>query len=178
MRQAQLDAAKERSETAEMMVAVLSNQQAQMSATLEEAESANIELQTLLQDALSSIADARVEAAMIVLTLPGILFGTDEATMTPEAEMGLAKLSGILMVFHRAKIAIEGYTDATGDGDHNVKLSGQRAESVMNLLTEQGVAAGRITAIGLGDADPVADNSTKQGRAANRRVELIIHVAN
>jgi outer membrane protein OmpA-like peptidoglycan-associated protein len=178
MRQSQLDASEERSETAEMMVAVLSNQQAQMSATLEESESVNIELQTLLQDALSSIADARVEAAMIVLTLPGILFGTDEATLKPEAEMGLAKLSGILMVFHRAKIAIEGYTDATGDGDYNVKLSGQRAESVMSLLTEQGVAAGRITAIGLGDADPVADNSTKEGRAANRRVELIIHVAN
>ena len=178
MRQSQLDAAEERSETAEMMVAVLSNQQAQMSVTLEEVESENIELQTLLQDALSTIAEARVEAAMIVLTLPGISFGSDEATLKPEAEMGLAKLSGILMVFHKAKIAIEGYTDVTGDEDYNVKLSGQRAESVMNLLTEQGVASGRITAMGYGAADPVADNSTESGRAANRRVELIISVAN
>jgi outer membrane protein OmpA-like peptidoglycan-associated protein len=178
MRQAQLDASEERSETAEMMVAVLSSQQAQMSATLEEAESVNIELQTLLLDALSTIAEARVEAAMIVLTLPGILFGTDEATLKPEAEMGLAKLSGILMVFHRATVAIGGYTDVTGDTDYNVKLSGRRAESVMNLLTEQGVAPGRVTAAGYGAADPVADNSTQAGRAANRRVEMIITVAN
>lgn len=178
MRQAQLDASEERSETAEMMVAVLSSQQAQMSATLEEAESVNIELQTLLLDALSTIAEARVEAAMIVLTLPGILFGTDEATLKPEAEMGLAKLSGILMVFHRATVAIGGYTDLTGDTDYNVKLSGRRAESVMNLLTEQGVAPGRVTAAGYGAADPVADNSTQAGRAANRRVEMIITVAN
>ena len=115
---------------------------------------------------------------MIVLTLPGILFGTDEATLEPEAEMGLAKLSGILMVFHRATVAIGGYTDLTGDTDHNVKLSGRRAESVMNLLTDQGVAPGRITAAGYGAADPVADNSTQVGRAANRRVEMIITVAN
>ena len=178
MRQAQLDAADERSETAEMMVAVLSNQQAQMSVTLEEVESENIELQTLLLDALSTIAEARIEAAMIVLTLPGILFGTDEATLKPEAEMGLAKLSGILMVFHRAKVAIGGYTDVTGDENYNVKLSGRRADSVMNLLTEQGVAPGRITAMGYGAASPVADNSTQAGRTANRRVEMIITVAN
>ncbi len=149
-----------------------------MSVTLEEAESENIELRTLLLDALSTIAEARIEAAMVVLTLPGILFGTDEATLKPEAEMGLAKLSGILMVFHRAKVAIEGYTDVTGDADYNVKLSGLRAESVMNLLTEQGVAPGRITAMGYGAESPVADNSTKAGRTANRRVEMIITVAN
>ncbi len=75
-------------------------------------------------------------------------------------------------------MAIEGYTDLTGDADYNIKLSGLRAESVMNLLTEQGVAPGRITAAGYGAADPIADNSTKAGRTANRRVEMIITVAN
>ncbi len=86
----------------------------------------------------------------------------------------LAKLSGILMVFHRARVAIGGYTDTTGSDDHNMKLSANRAEAVRALLADQGVAEGRLTAKGYGKMDPIADNSTKKGRMENRRVELII----
>jgi outer membrane protein OmpA-like peptidoglycan-associated protein len=165
--QAELQAADERTEEAEYLAAALVNQ----TMTL---RSENIELQALLEDALSKIATARVEAARIVLTLPGILFDTDKASLKPEAQMAMAKLSGILMVFHRAKVVIGGYTDSTGSAEHNVELSGQRAEAVRALLVDQGVEGGRLTAQGFGDADPIADNSTEKGRATNRRVEMII----
>jgi outer membrane protein OmpA-like peptidoglycan-associated protein len=172
--QAQLEAAEERSETAEMMAAMLLNQQAQMRSTLDEVESENIELQTLLAEALSSIVSTRIDAANVVLTLPGIMFDTDQATLKPEAHLALAKLSGILMVFHRATVMIEGYTDSTGGGDYNLRLSKQRAESVESFLAQEGVADGRLESAGYGSENPLADNSTEDGRATNRRVELVI----
>ena len=169
-----LESAEERSESAEYLAAALANQTMTLQANLEEVEQENLELQSLLEDALSSIATARVEAARIVLTLPGIVFDTDKATLKPDAQMGLAKLSGILLVFHRANVAIGGYTDSTGSADYNEKLSQQRAEAVRALLLEEGVAEERVTAQGFGAASPVADNSTEAGRAENRRVELVI----
>jgi len=173
-RNAQLRDSEERSETSEMMVAVLSNQQAQLRTTLDEVESENIELQSLLTGALSEIASTRIEAASIVLTLPGILFDSEQATLKSEAQMALAKLSGILMVFHRATVTIEGYTDSTGNASSNLELSARRAGSVMKLLVDEGVADGRLAAVGYGSESPIADNATADGRAANRRVEMII----
>jgi outer membrane protein OmpA-like peptidoglycan-associated protein len=178
LRQRELNNANERSEAAEMAVAMLANQQVQLASTLDEVESENIELQSLLRGALSSVASTRIEAARIVLTLPGIVFDTEKATLKPEAKLGLAKLSGILMVFHRARVNVGGYTDSTGKEDYNIKLSGQRAEAVMDFLVEQGVAEGRLTANGFGAVRPVADNATKDGRAENRRVEMVIIARN
>ena len=172
--QATLEAANERSETAEYLAAALTTQTMQLRRNLDEVEEDNLELQTLLEDALSNIATARVEAAKIVLTLPGIVFGTDKASLKPEAQLALAKLSGILMVFPRATVAIGGYTDSSGAAKHNQNLSQQRADAVRTLLVEQGVAEERLTARGFGDANPVADNSSDDGRAKNRRVELVI----
>ncbi len=171
---AKLKSANERSEEAEMIAATLANQKIMLQTELKDVESENIELNSLLEDALSRIATARIEAARIVLTLPGILFDTDKASLKPEAQMALAKLSGILMVFHRARVDIGGYTDATGSDDHNLKLSSNRAEAVRALLADQGVAEGRLSAKGYGKMDPIADNKTKEGRLENRRVELII----
>jgi outer membrane protein OmpA-like peptidoglycan-associated protein len=78
------------------------------------------------------------------------------------------------MVFHNATVVIEGYTDATGDSDYNLKLSQQRAGSVESFLIREGIAEGRLKSVGYGNENPVADNSTAEGRAANRRVELVI----
>ena len=86
----------------------------------------------------------------------------DQSTLKPEAKLGLAKLSGILMVFHRARVNVGGYTDSTGKEDYNIKLSGQRAEAVMDFLVEQGVAEGRLTANGFGAVRPVAGMSAGQ----------------
>ena len=71
------------------------------------------------------------------------------------------------------KIEVGGHTDNVGSADANLKLSRERAQAVMAALAERGVAAGRLTAKGYGQTVPVADNRTEDGRAKNRRVELV-----
>ena len=74
-----------------------------------------------------------------------------------------------------AKIRLDGYTDSIGTDEYNMKLSGRRAAAVKNhLIKEAGVSSSKITAVGHGKADPVADNKTKEGRTKNRRVEVSI----
>lgn len=71
-------------------------------------------------------------------------------------------------------LRIEGYTDSAGSDELNQRLSRERAESVRSFLEKQGVAAGRMTAVGYGPKFPVADNATPEGRAKNRRVEIVL----
>ena len=71
------------------------------------------------------------------------------------------------------KVEIQGHTDNVGKPDANMRLSEERARAVMKALVDRGVAADRMTAKGYGDTQPVADNSTDEGRAKNRRVELV-----
>ena len=70
-------------------------------------------------------------------------------------------------------LRIEGHTDNTGDDASNKTLSQSRAEAVRDYLVEQGIDASRLEAVGLGEEQPVADNNTEEGRAQNRRVELV-----
>ncbi|MMZ64144.1 Peptidoglycan-binding protein ArfA [compost metagenome] len=72
-------------------------------------------------------------------------------------------------------VTIEGYTDSSGDMRHNMKLSQQRANTVKKALVAYGVQARRITAVGKGSLNPIADNDTPEGRAKNRRIEAVIH---
>ena len=85
----------------------------------------------------------------------------------------LAELQKLLTTQPDWKLKIEGHTDSTGTKAGNQTLSQQRAASVVAWLVKNGVAASRLTAAGLGDTKPIADNSTPEGRARNRRVELV-----
>jgi len=71
------------------------------------------------------------------------------------------------------KLSIEGHTDNAGNAGHNKTLSMDRAKSVMQAAVKQGIAAGRLSAQGMGQERPIADNRTEDGRAKNRRVELV-----
>ncbi len=84
--------------------------------------------------------------------------------MSEDAQLKLAKLSGVIEAHPGLNLAIEGYTDTTGTPDYNLKLSQQRADAVRDFLIAQGMSPDTITAKGLGQADPVADNSTATGR--------------
>jgi outer membrane protein OmpA-like peptidoglycan-associated protein len=86
----------------------------------------------------------------------------------------LAKISAILELYQGLKVQVEGYTDSVGGDDYNMKLSQNRANTVHDFLTQNGVPASNVTAEGFGKADPVADNTTPTGRAQNRRVELVV----
>ena len=104
----------------------------------------------------------------------GILFAVDRSDLAPAARQNLQELAAILNKYADTEILIEGHTDATGSDEHNLTLSRNRAQSVANELEAQQVIATRFTIMGYGEAQPVADNATAAGRAANRRVELAI----
>lgn len=104
----------------------------------------------------------------------GILFDVNESALQPAARANLAQLATILNKYDDTEILIEGHTDATGSAAYNMTLSRNRAGSVANFLEAQQVLPTRFTIMGYGEEQPVADNTTPEGRAANRRVELAI----
>ena len=127
-----------------------------------------------LDGALSSVAQITKTARGVVVNLPDILFDVNKSTLKQNTQVALAKLAGIVQVFPKINLRIEGYTDSTGSDELNMRLSRERAESVLGFLKSQGVAVTRMTAAGYGPKFPVADNATAEGRAKNRRVEIIL----
>jgi len=104
----------------------------------------------------------------------GIYFDTDKAVIKPESEPVLAEIAKLLANNPRLNVHVVGHTDSTGTFDHNMTLSKARADAVMNaLVSAHGVAASRLQASGVGPLAPVASNDTEDGRAKNRRVELV-----
>jgi outer membrane protein OmpA-like peptidoglycan-associated protein len=145
----------------------LAAERARLRKVMEDAQKRFAELQSTL---LSVSKDARGT----IISMSDVLFETNKATLTPNLKENLAKIAGILIVYKEPKIQIEGHTDSTGTKERNQKLSEERAHAVMGYLVEQGVTADRLTAVGLGPDKPIADNKTKEGRAKNRRVDLVI----
>ena len=106
-------------------------------------------------------------------TFQNLNFATGSAELGSGAEVD--NLASILKAYPGVNVTINGYTDNTGDATKNQALSEARAASVMGRLVAQGIDISRITSVGNGDANPVADNSTAEGRAANRRIEIGIN---
>ena len=104
----------------------------------------------------------------------GILFAVNKADLQAAAQSNLNELAVILKKYEDTNILIEGHTDSTGSDDHNMELSKRRAQSVVNYLVGNEVASARMSMMGYGESQPVADNSTEMGRQENRRVELAI----
>lgn len=105
----------------------------------------------------------------------GLLFGVDQSSLSATAQSNLAELAEKLNKYADTDILIEGHTDSSGPDEHNMKLSKQRAESVSRFLIGKGVRAGRMTTVGYGEAQPIADNGTAEGMSQNRRVEVAIY---
>lgn len=104
----------------------------------------------------------------------GILFDLNSSSLRPEAKENLTKLAGILNKYPDTDILVEGHTDSTGPDEHNLDLSMRRAQSVANHMTKLNVLANRFRIMGYGEDQPIASNDTKDGRQANRRVDLAI----
>ncbi|HZP12586.1 MAG TPA: OmpA family protein [Nevskiaceae bacterium] len=102
-----------------------------------------------------------------------INFDTAKATIKPDSNKQLDDVASALKSAPELKLEVAGHTDNVGDGDANQKLSEARAKSVMDALVNRGIAASRLTAKGYGASKPVADNRGEDGRAKNRRVELV-----
>ncbi|WP_428820810.1 OmpA family protein [Microbulbifer sp. MCCC 1A16149] len=106
------------------------------------------------------------------ITLENIQFEFNSAKLTPRAEAALNSVVQSLRDQSNTQVEVAGHTDSQGNDGYNLRLSGLRAESVRRYLVQSGISAGRITAKGYGETQPVASNATEAGRAQNRRVEL------
>jgi outer membrane protein OmpA-like peptidoglycan-associated protein len=126
---------------------------------------------------LERYAQVQDMARGTVITLSGgVLFETGKADLLPGAQDRLSRVASFLKNSPRP-VVIEGYTDSRGSPDSNQALSERRARAVSDFLTAQGVPRDRIRAEGKGESSPVATNSTAEGRAQNRRVEIVLERA-
>lgn len=146
---------------------------------LEQERKARQEAEAKASAALASLEEVgrvKEDARGMVITLSGaVLFKSSESVLLGIAEQQLAKVAEALQEQdEKKKIVIEGHTDSRGSDRTNLALSQQRADSVRVYLITQGVSADRIIAVGKGESQPIADNKNSEGRANNRRVEIII----
>lgn len=107
----------------------------------------------------------------------GVYFATDQYNIEGQSRTALNKLADIFNEYPDTNILVEGHTDSTGSDAYNLTLSKNRAQAVTNFLINEGISPGRIDTKWYGESQPKYDNSTVEGRAKNRRVELAI-VAN
>lgn len=128
-------------------------------------------------DATAALADlaAKEEARGLVITLSGsVLFASDQSMLLPSAQSRLGQVADALLANKQRTVIIEGHSDSRGSDSHNIDLSMRRAESVRSFMISKGYDASRISAQGIGRSRPIADNKTAEGRANNRRVEIVV----
>lgn len=126
-------------------------------------------------DALAKLAAVKDEPRGMVITLSGsVLFASNQATLLPEARARLDQVAEILLTTRERNLAVEGHTDSQGADGFNMDLSQRRADAVRSYLVQRGYGADLVKAHGLGEGRPVADNGNAEGRANNRRVEIVI----
>jgi OmpA-OmpF porin, OOP family len=107
-----------------------------------------------------------------VITLEGIVFGFDSDRIASDERGALESAADTLRRNPELRVEIAGHTDSMGQPAYNQALSERRARAVLEFLVAAGIDRDRLTARGYGQAEPVADNATEEGRARNRRVEL------
>ena len=117
---------------------------------------------------LAPIADG------VMFTLEAIQFETGKSLLRSSYQGGCERLASWMLAHPEVRVRVEGHTDNVGSASSNQTLSLERAEAVRVFLEAKGVDASRVDVLGLGDTMPVADNTTEQGRSANRRVEVVI----
>ncbi|MEP2028498.1 MAG: OmpA family protein [Paracoccaceae bacterium] len=111
----------------------------------------------------------------LIVTLPqDILFATDSSTVRSDLQRDLRTVAGNLQAYPDSTIQIVGHTDNSGEAVYNQQLSERRAQSVADVLIGAGIPVGRIQAIGRGEDQPIASNLTPEGKAQNRRVDIVI----
>lgn len=128
---------------------------------------------------LRRVMDSRVVITntgdRLIVTLPqDILFATNSTAVQPTLQGDLAALAQNVQIYQNSTLQIVGHTDSDGDAAYNQQLSEGRAQAVANVLVGNGVPSSRIQTFGRGESQPIASNLTPQGKAQNRRVEIVI----
>lgn len=126
---------------------------------------------------LEKIAETkRTEEGLVTKLKSDILFETGKADLKPVAKTNLKEMASIMKKYPENVLAVKGYTDATGSDKTNQTLSQRRADAVKKELTANGIPTTVVSTQGLGPANPVADNTSADGRKQNRRVEIEVTV--
>jgi len=175
--QAQVSALTEKLETVRSRAAELERQNEESARSQQLLES---EMRRTIES--KDITISELQGKLTVNILDRILFDSGEATLRPEGEEVLRKIAGVLTQFPTRQVHVIGHTDNVpirASARHryasNWELSTARATAAVRFLTEQaGVDPGRLGAVGYGEFRPVADNSTAEGRASNRRIEIVV----
>ncbi len=179
-----LQAEQDRKHSADALAALQAQRmevtQAQLTATkdaLGAAEMQRRDLETRLQDArdtIAKIATVKEDERGMVISLPGeVLFKTDKFDLKPAAMAKLDQIADALRTKDQA-IVVYGYTDNVGTREHNMELSDKRAQAVRDYLVSKGLPRDTVRAEGKGPDSPLADNGSVEGRAQNRRVEIVV----
>jgi outer membrane protein OmpA-like peptidoglycan-associated protein len=125
--------------------------------------------------ALAKIAAVKEEERGLVITLSGsVLFRSAKSTLLSSAQVKLDQVANALLAVPARNIIVEGHTDSQGSTSYNQGLSQRRADAVRDYLVQKGYPADRIQALGKGKGSPIANNASPEGRANNRRVEIVI----
>ena len=140
--------------------------------TLPGGQAVELTPQTLNYDLQAFLASP--ETAPRTFTFDRLNFATDSAALPADAQETVTALAQILSAYPKAQVQLNGYADATGSDPHNVQLGAQRAAAVAAALKAQGVAADRIKTATGGSSHPIDTNADSQGRAENRRTELVV----
>jgi outer membrane protein OmpA-like peptidoglycan-associated protein len=149
--------------------------QAELLATEQKARLEADERAAKAQADLEKLAAVKEEARGLVITLSGsVLFASNKSELLPAAQNRLNQVADALMETKERKLTVEGHTDSQGSAGHNQELSQQRANAVRSYLISRGYPGDLILAQGIGENRPVAENTNAEGRANNRRVEIIV----
>jgi outer membrane protein OmpA-like peptidoglycan-associated protein len=181
------DAARQKAEAEQAKAEALAQQQAlgvevekarqaaaQSEQLRQQAEKEKQDLRARLLQQLNTVLATRDTARGLIANMSDVLFKTGSFELLGTARERLAKVSGIVLAYPSLHLAVEGHTDSVGTDDYNQQLSEKRATAVRDYLVQQGIASDAIVASGFGKTSPVASNDTSEGRAQNRRVELVL----
>ena len=170
------DMAKAKAAEAQQAALMAQGDAAAAQRTTDEARRVAMEAQTRnsqLEAQLADLAAKKTERGMVI-TLGDVLFGTDQARLTPEGMRTAQKLADVLQQNPQRKVLVEGFTDSTGSSAYNQELSNRRADAVRAALAGMGITSDRVATRGYGESHPVAANDTAQNRQMNRRVEIVL----
>jgi outer membrane protein OmpA-like peptidoglycan-associated protein len=160
---------------AQQTQAELKRTREQLANETKQREEAERRAKEALEKLTAANAAVKQEPRGTVITLPGnVLFASGKAMLLPGAQNSLGQVADALKDQPNATITVEGHTDSTGSDVTNLELSRARAESVASFLLSRGLPKEQVTTAGLGPSRPVASNDTPEGRATNRRVEIIV----
>jgi len=155
----------------EVRASELDRSRAEVERSRAEIERARAEAEELKRQ-METLQARETERGM-VLTLGDVLFETEQSELAPQAAINIDRIAEFLDVYPERRAIVEGHTDSMGDDDYNMDLSRDRAFAVRQALAARGISTSRITTTGFGEGKPVASNETREGRQANRRVEII-----